>query len=222
MSARNDGGALANAPTNGNATKTSRVMRRRAKRRAKRSERVACILTFKGKTPRIDSSAFVAPTATVIGDVAIGPGASVWFGAVLRGDEAAIRIGANTSVQDNVVIHVSEGLDTVIEDHVTIGHGAILEGCHVGSHALIGMNAVVLDHATIGPRALVAAGSVVLEGQEVPAACLAAGAPAKIKKKLEGGSAAWIDMSADAYIRLTKEYRAEGIGLPEEPLLAED
>lgn len=177
---------------------------------------MACILTFKGKTPKIDPSAFVAPTAALIGNVEIGPGASVWFGAVLRGDEAAIRIGANTSVQDNVVIHVSEGLDTVIEDHVTIGHGAILEGCHVGRHALIGMNAVVLDRAQVGERALVAAGSVVLESQEIPPACLVAGAPAKIKKRLEGASATWIDISADAYIRLTKEYRAEGIGLPHE------
>lgn len=183
---------------------------------------MACILTFKGKTPKIDPSAFVAPTAAIIGDVEIGPGASVWFGAVLRGDEAAIRIGAHTSVQDNVVIHVSEGLDTVIEDHVTIGHGAILEGCHVYSHALIGMNAVVLDRSSIGSRALVAAGSVVLEGQQVPEASLVAGAPAKVKKKLEGGSATWIDISADAYIRLAKEYRAEGIGLPDEALVAED
>src|SRR5215470_13153945 len=148
---------------------------------------MACIVTYNGKTPRIGKGAFIAPTAALIGDVEIGDGASVWFGAVLRGDEAGIRIGAHTSVQDNVVIHVSEGLDTVIEDHVTIGHGAILEGCHIGTRALIGMNAVVLDKASVGARALVAAGSVVLEGQHVPEASLVAGAPAKVKKKLEGG-----------------------------------
>jgi len=183
---------------------------------------MACILTYKGKTPKIDRRAFVAPTAAIIGDVEIGPGASIWFGAVLRGDEAAIRIGANTSVQDNVVIHVSEGLDTVIEDHVTIGHGAILEGCHIGPYALIGMNAVVLDGATIGSRTLVAAGSVVLEKQQVPAECLVAGAPAKVKKKLDGSAATWIEVAADAYIRLMQEYRDQGIGLPEEALVAED
>jgi carbonic anhydrase/acetyltransferase-like protein (isoleucine patch superfamily) len=183
---------------------------------------MACILPFKGKSPKIDRSAFIAPTAAIIGDVEIGPGASIWFGAVLRGDEAAIRIGAHTSVQDNVVIHVYEGHDTVIEDHVTIGHGAILEACHIGSYALIGMNAVVLDRAKVGSRAFVAAGSVVLEDQEVPPECLVAGTPAKVKKKLEGGAAKWLDIAADAYIRLTRDYRAEGVGLPEDLLVAED
>ena len=183
---------------------------------------MATIIAFNGKTPKIGKDAFIAPTAVLIGDVEIGDGASVWFGAVLRGDEAGIRIGAHTSVQDNVVIHVSEGLDTVIEDHVTIGHGAILEGCNVGSYALIGMNAVVLDGARVGHRALIAAGCVVLEGQEIPAESLAAGAPAKVKKKLEGGAAKWIDVAADAYTRLTREYRAHGIGIVEKELVGED
>ena len=174
---------------------------------------MACILPFKGKTPKIGKGAFVAPTASIIGDVEIGEGASVWFGAVLRGDEAAIRIGAHTSIQDNVVIHVYEGHDTVIEDHVTIGHGAILEACRIGSYALIGMNAVVLDRAKVGQRSVIAAGAVVLEGQEIPSECLAAGVPAKVKKKLEGGAEKWLDVSSDAYIRLTKDYRAEGIGI---------
>jgi carbonic anhydrase/acetyltransferase-like protein (isoleucine patch superfamily) len=88
---------------------------------------VATILTFNGKSPRIGKGAFIAPTAVLIGEVEIGDGASVWFGAVLRADEAAIHIGAHTSVQDNVVIHVYKGHDTIIEDRVTIGHGAILE-----------------------------------------------------------------------------------------------
>jgi carbonic anhydrase/acetyltransferase-like protein (isoleucine patch superfamily) len=183
---------------------------------------MACIVPFKGKTPKIGKGAFIAPTAALIGDVEIGDGASVWFGAVLRGDEAAIRIGAHTSVQDNVVIHVYEGHDTIIEDHVTIGHGAILEACHVGSYALIGMNAVVLDRARIGARSLIAAGSVVLEDQEIPSECMAAGTPAKIKKKLEGGAEKWLDISSAAYIRLTKDYRAEGVGIVEEQLVAED
>ncbi len=179
-----------------------------------------CILPFKGKTPKIGKGAFIAPTAALIGDVEIGDGASVWFGAVLRGDEAGIRIGANTSVQDNVVIHVYEGHDTVIEDHVTIGHGAILEACHIGRGALIGMNAVVLDRAKIGERALIAAGSVVLEDQEIPPACLAAGAPAKVKKKLEGSAAQWIEIAADAYVRLSRDYREQGIGIVDEPASA--
>lgn len=177
---------------------------------------MACIVTFKGKTPRIGEGAFVAPTASLIGDVEVGAGASVWFGAVLRGDEAGIRIGAHTSVQDNVVIHVYKGHDTVIEDRVTIGHGAILEACHVGRGALIGMNAVVLDRAKIGQRAVVAAGSVVLEDQEIPADVLAAGVPAKVKKPLEGSAKTWSEISADAYVRLASDYRAQGIGRGED------
>ncbi|MBV8172407.1 MAG: gamma carbonic anhydrase family protein [Candidatus Eremiobacteraeota bacterium] len=180
---------------------------------------MACILPFNGKTPRIRKGAFIAPTAALIGDVEIGDGASVWFGAVLRGDEAAIRIGAHTSVQDNVVIHVYEGHDTVIEDHVTIGHGAILEACHVGSYALIGMNAVVLDRAKVGARALIAAGSVVLEDQEIPPDTLAAGAPAKVKKKIEGSASKWLEISSDAYQRLTRDYRAQGVGIVDEELV---
>jgi carbonic anhydrase/acetyltransferase-like protein (isoleucine patch superfamily) len=177
---------------------------------------LACIVTFNGKTPKIGKGAFVAPTAALIGDVEIGEGASVWFGAVLRADEAAIRIGAHTSVQDNVVIHVYKGHDTVIEDRVTIGHGAILEACRVGRGALIGMNAVVLNRSTVGENAVVAAGSVVLEDQEIPAATLAAGAPAKIKKQLDGSAKRWSEVSSGAYVRLTKEYRDQGIGRAEE------
>jgi len=177
---------------------------------------MACILSYNGKTPKIGKGVFIAPTASIIGDVEIGDGASIWFGAVLRGDEAGIRIGANTSVQDNAVIHVYEGHDTVIEDHVTIGHGAILEACHVKSGALIGMNAVVLERVTIGRQALVAAGSVVLEGQEIPDGMLAAGAPAKVKRPLEGRSKEWLEVGASAYMRLTKAYREQGIGCPEE------
>ena len=173
---------------------------------------MACVLTFNGKTPRIGDGAFIAPTATLIGDVEIGAGASVWFGAVLRGDEAAIRIGAHTSVQDNVVIHVYRGHDTVIGERVTIGHGAILEACDVGEGALIGMNAVVLNRSKVGERAVIAAGSVVMEDQEIPPFTLAAGAPAKIKKQLDGSAKTWLDVSSDAYVRLTKEYRAAGIG----------
>jgi len=177
---------------------------------------VACIVSFSGKTPVIGKGAFVAPTATLIGDVEIGDGASVWFGAVLRGDEAAIRIGAHTSVQDNVIIHVYKGHDTIIEDRVTIGHGAILEACLVESGALIGMNAVILNRSKVGANAVVAAGSVVLEDQEVPEATLVAGAPAKMKKRLDGSAKTWSEVSSDAYVRLTREYREQAIGRGED------
>jgi carbonic anhydrase/acetyltransferase-like protein (isoleucine patch superfamily) len=175
-----------------------------------------CIVTFNGKTPKIGKGAFVAPTAALIGDVEIGDGASVWFGAVLRGDEAGIRIGANSSVQDNVVIHVFKDHDTIVEERVTIGHGAILESCRIERGALIGMNAVVLQQAVVGAGAVVAAGSVVLENQDIPAGMLAAGAPAKIKKQLDGKAKKWSELGADAYVRLTEEYRSQGVGVAEE------
>jgi carbonic anhydrase/acetyltransferase-like protein (isoleucine patch superfamily) len=179
---------------------------------------MACILTYNGKSPKIGKGVFLAPTATLIGDVELGDGASIWFGAVLRGDDAGIRVGADTSIQDNVVIHVYEGHDTVIEDRVTVGHGAILEACHIKSGALIGMNAVILDHAVVGSQALVAAGSVVLERQEIPAGMLAAGAPAKIKRPLEGSSKTWLEVGASAYVRLTRSYREQNIGVAENEL----
>ena len=174
------------------------------------------MLPFAGRSPKIGKGAFVAPTASIIGDVEIGEGASIWFGAVLRGDEAGIRIGAHTSVQDNAVIHVYKGHDTIIEERVTIGHGAILEACHIRRGALIGMNAVVLNRAQVGEGAVIAAGSVVLEDQVIPAHALAAGAPAKVKKQLEGSAKTWIDVSSDAYIRLTGEYREQDIGVADE------
>jgi carbonic anhydrase/acetyltransferase-like protein (isoleucine patch superfamily) len=170
---------------------------------------MATILEFGGHRPRIHPTAWVAPTAVVIGNVTIGEGASVWFGAVLRGDdpEREIRIGARTSVQDNCVVHVSARGPTIVGEEVTIGHGAVLESCTIGRRALIGMNAVVLQNATVGEAALVAAGSVVAEGAEIPARHLAAGAPAKVKKELQGESLRWIRTSAEHYVGLSEAYR---------------
>lgn len=175
---------------------------------------MANILPFGGVWPRIHSTAFVAPGATVIGNVTVGAEASIWFGAVLRGDEPQheIRIGARTSIQDNCVIHVSARGDTVIGEDVTVGHGAVLESCTVGDGALIGMNAVVLQGATVGPQALVAAGSVVSDGGEVPARTMAAGAPARVKKQLEGASLGWVTGSAEHYVELSRDYLREGVG----------
>ncbi|CAN5322560.1 gamma carbonic anhydrase family protein [soil metagenome] len=172
------------------------------------------ILPFAGIHPRIDSSAFVAPSATVIGNVEIGAEASVWFGAVLRGDEPehVISVGARSSVQDNCVIHVSAAGATLIGEEVTVGHGAVLESCTVGRRALIGMNAVVLQGASVGDEALIAAGAVVGEGAEVPARHLAAGVPARVRKELAGESLDWITRSAPHYVALSRRYLAEGIG----------
>jgi carbonic anhydrase/acetyltransferase-like protein (isoleucine patch superfamily) len=156
----------------------------------------------------------VAPTATVIGNVTIGEEASVWFGAVIRGDEPEheISVGARTSIQDNCVVHVSRQGATLIGADVTVGHGAILESCTVGDGALIGMNAVVLQRAVVGAAALIAAGAVVGSGAEIPARHLAAGTPAVVKKTLEGESLRWITTSAAHYVELSRDYLAQGIG----------
>ena len=175
---------------------------------------MAHILPFGGRAPRIHPSAFVAPTAVIIGDVEVGAESSIWFGAVLRGDSPThpIRVGARTSVQDNCVIHVSEQGPTVIGDEVTVGHGAVFESCEVRRGALIGMNAVLLHHCVIGEEALVAAGSVVPERMQVPPRTLVAGAPAKVRKELAGESAGWIARSAAHYVELSRSYLEQGIG----------
>lgn len=175
---------------------------------------MAHIIPFRGITPRIDPSAFIAPTAVLIGDVEVGPESSVWFGAVLRGDspEHGIRIGARASVQDNCVLHVSDRGPTVVEDEATIGHGATFESCRVGRAALIGMNAILLHGAVIGEESLVAALSVVPEGMEVPPRTLVAGAPARVRKQLSGESAEWVRRSAGHYVELSREYIEHSIG----------
>jgi carbonic anhydrase/acetyltransferase-like protein (isoleucine patch superfamily) len=172
------------------------------------------IITFNGKTPRVHPTAFVAPTAVLIGDVEVGAGSSVWFGAVLRGDhpEHGIRIGARASIQDNCVLHVSGRGPTVVGDEVTVGHGAVFESCEIRSGALIGMNAVLLHGAVIGEEALVAALSVVPAGMQVAPRTLVAGAPAKLRKVLEGESADWVKDSSHHYVALARAYLEQSIG----------
>ena len=173
-------------------------------------------IPFNGKTPHVDPSAFVAPTAVLIGDVVVGPQASIWFGAVLRGDNGPIRIGARTSIQDNAVVHVSEHGGTYIGDDVTVGHAAVMEDCTIEPHALIGSNATLLNGCRIGAGSLIAAGSVVGERAEIPPHMLAAGAPATVKKKIEGEAAHWIEISAAEYVKLSRTYLAQSLGTVED------
>jgi carbonic anhydrase/acetyltransferase-like protein (isoleucine patch superfamily) len=172
---------------------------------------VAHILAFEDKEPRVAPDAFVAPTAVLIGDVVVEEGASVWFGAVLRGDFNRIVVGAGSSVQDNSVIHTSEDLPTIIGSNVTVGHLTLLEGCEIENGALIGMGSIVLNRARVGRRAMLAAGSVVREGGEIPPEVLAAGAPAQVKKSLGGSSSEWVEMAACEYQSLRLKY----MGKPE-------
>lgn len=177
---------------------------------------MAHIVPFGGIVPRIHPAAFVAPTAVILGNVEIGAESSVWFGAVLRGDNPrfAIRVGARTSIQDNCVLHVSERGETVVGDGATVGHGAIFESCVVGDGALIGMGAVILHEARIGEGAVVAAGSLVPERLVVPPRTLAAGVPATVRKELSPEMVRRLAESAEHYVRLAQDYRRQGIGEP--------
>lgn len=170
------------------------------------------IIEYRGRAPKVHPSAFVAPSAVLIGDVEVGPESSIWFGAVLRGDNGPIRIGARSSIQDNAVLHVSEHGSTIVGDDVTVGHCAVMEDCRIEQHALIGSNAVILGGAVVGERSLIAAGSVVGERAQIPPGVLAAGSPAKVKKNIEGEAALWIEVSADEYVKLSRAYIDQGIG----------
>jgi len=168
------------------------------------------IFAFGDKLPRIAADAFVAPTASIVGDVEIGAAASVWFGATVRGDFGSIRIGAGSCVQDNAVVHSAPEELTVVGTRVAVGHGAVLEACIVEDGAVIGTGAVVLHGARVGAGSVVAAGSVVLAEQEIPPGVLVAGSPAVVKKTLGGAARWWSENAAVEYQRLAARYRAAG------------
>ena len=168
---------------------------------------MALFLPYKGVSPRVDSAAFVAETAAVIGDVAIGAESSVWFGCTLRGDVNNIVIGARTNIQDHTMIHVaSEGQGTYIGDDVTVGHAAVLHACTIGDLAFIGMQACVMDGATVEGGAMVAAGALVTPGKRVPSGQLWGGSPAKYMRDLTPEEKGFLTFSADRYVRLAKTY----------------
>jgi carbonic anhydrase/acetyltransferase-like protein (isoleucine patch superfamily) len=159
-----------------------------------------------GKRPRVHPDAYVAPTATIIGDVTVGPHASIWFGVVLRGDESSITVGGGSNVQDNSVIHCSRDLPTVLGENVTVGHAACLEGCVVEDGAVVGTGSIMLQRSRLGTEAMLAAGSVLPEGAEVPPRHLAAGVPAAVKKELSGSAASWVGRTAEHYQRNGRHY----------------
>jgi carbonic anhydrase/acetyltransferase-like protein (isoleucine patch superfamily) len=169
---------------------------------------VATIVELDGVRPTIGADVWLAPTAVLIGDVHVGDRASIWFGAVLRGDASRITVGAGTSVQDNSVIHCAHELPTVIGEDVIVGHGALLEGCVVEDGAVIGMGAIVLQRAKVGARSVLAAGAVLSERREVGPGMLAAGVPAAEKKPLSGSAQRWTETAAKEYQRYRARYLA--------------
>jgi carbonic anhydrase/acetyltransferase-like protein (isoleucine patch superfamily) len=162
-----------------------------------------------GRRPKVHPDAYIAPTAVLIGDVEVEAGASVWFGAVLRGDEARIHVGEGANIQDNAVIHCALDLPTVIERNASVGHSAQLEGCVVEQGAVVGMGATMLQRSRLGAGSMLAAGAVLQEGKEVPAGHMAAGVPATIKKALGGSSNNWVGTTAQHYQDRAIAYRAK-------------
>ena len=172
---------------------------------------MAELRAFGGVAPRIDPSVFLAPGCVVVGDVVLGPGASIWFGAVVRGDVNSIRIGARTNIQDQAVVHVTGGAHpTVIGDDVTVGHQAVLHGCTVKDRCLIGIGAIVLDGAVVGEEAMVGAGALVPPGMVVPARSLVMGAPARVRRSLDAADVEALRASAAHYVEYAARYRSEG------------
>jgi gamma-carbonic anhydrase len=164
--------------------------------------------------PRLGKNVYVAPNATVIGQVTLGDEASIWFGTVVRGDVGTIDVGARTNIQDNCVVHVTEGsAGVVIGTEVVIGHRAIVHECRIEDLALIGMGSVLLDGAVIGRGAIVAAGAVVREGQIVPPFAIVAGVPAAVRKVLPESSLEARRQHAAHYVDLASRY-LQGDGAP--------
>ena len=165
------------------------------------------IFEYDGKTPRIGENVYIAPTATIIGDVEIEDGASIWFGAVLRGDNALIRLGTDSNIQDNCTIHTDKGFPTVIGKRVSIGHNAIVHGCEIEDDCLIAMGVVILNGAFIKKGSLVAAQSLIKEKQEVGPYQLVAGIPAQVKKFfMQDKPDEMILKAAEAYTLKSKFY----------------
>jgi carbonic anhydrase/acetyltransferase-like protein (isoleucine patch superfamily) len=163
---------------------------------------------FLGKTPDTARALFVAPNATVLGDVVLGPQSSVWYGVVLRGDINEIRVGEGTNIQDNAVVHLADDFGSYIGAWCTIGHAAIIHACTIGDECLIGMGATILDGASIGARSMIGANSLVPQGMVVPPGSLVYGAPAKITRLLAPVEQAKLRSWAEKYTGVASAHRA--------------
>ncbi|RYX93197.1 MAG: gamma carbonic anhydrase family protein [Comamonadaceae bacterium] len=164
------------------------------------------IYELDGVAPRLGKGAWVADSGQVMGNVDMAEDSSVWFGAIVRGDTETIRIGRNSNVQDNSVLHADVGSPLTIGDNVTIGHQVMLHGCTIGDNSLIGIQAVILNNARIGRNCIVGAGSVVTEGKEFPDNSLIIGAPAKVVRTLDEAAANKLRQSAEHYVENARRF----------------
>ena len=165
------------------------------------------LFSFEGRSPKIDPSAFIAPTATLVGDVVVEEGASVWYGAIVRADYAQVIIRRGANIQDGAVLHGPPGNPTEVGVGSTVAHNAVVHGAVLEEECLIANGAIILDGARIGARSLVAAGSVVSAGEVVPVGMLVAGVPAKVKRPIEGtASEFWVQTNPGAYQELARRH----------------
>jgi carbonic anhydrase/acetyltransferase-like protein (isoleucine patch superfamily) len=162
--------------------------------------------------PSIHPTAFIAPGAVIVGNVEIGEEASIWYGAVLRGDLHQIRIGPRSNLQDGAVVHLADDFGVYVGEYVTCGHSAILHACTLDNEVLIGMGATVLDGAEIGARSVIGANSLVTQGMKIPPGSLVMGSPAKVRRTLDFEEQAGVRHWAEKYVKLSREYLARGMG----------
>lgn len=160
------------------------------------------IIPYKEIHPDVEQALFIAANATIVGDVTLGSDTTVWYSATLRGDMAPITIGRGTNIQDNAVIHVNTGMPTHLGENITVGHGAILHACTIGSGTLVGMGSIVLDGATVGEDSLVAAGAVVPPNKSYPPRSLLMGSPAKVVRELTAEELEGMATNVAHYIEL--------------------
>lgn len=167
------------------------------------------LYSLEGVTPEIDETGWVAPTATVIGNVKLAADASIWFNCTIRGDNDPIIVGAKSNIQDNSVLHTDIGAPITIGEGVTVGHKVMLHGCTIGDNSLIGMGSTILNHAKIGANSIVGANSLVTEGKEYPENVLIVGSPARVVRELKPEELKLIKQSSQIYIENSKRFQAD-------------
>lgn len=165
-------------------------------------------LPFRGKSPAVEKSVFLAVGSVLIGDVQIGSDSSIWYNTVLRGDMNSIRIGKKSNVQDLSIVHVdSKKFATLIGDEVTIGHDCIIHGCTIGDRVLVGMGAILMNGVVVGEDCIIGAGALLTEGLQVPPRSLILGSPAKVKRELKPEEMAFLKESAEHYVNYAREHQ---------------
>ncbi len=168
------------------------------------------VIPVRGKSPKIGEGCYIAPNASVIGDVQLGDNSSVWFNTVVRGDVMPISVGRECNIQDGTIVHGTyQKCGTTLEDRVSIGHGVILHGCTVGSNTLVGMGAILMDNVKVGRLCLVGAGALLTENSEFEDGSLIIGSPAKVKRKLDAAELEFLEKYADKYLLYKSWYQEE-------------